>query len=105
MRSLRYEKFEFPESNQQKISPFTKSLYMSNALCDFLDVPHGSVLSRADITRMINSYIKTNNLTKEDNKRIILPDEKLCKLFNIGVGDEINFFKLQTYITPLIIKK
>ena len=43
--------------------------------------------------------IRVLNLNKPDNKRIILPDEKLKKILNVKEGDVVTFFVLQRLIS------
>jgi len=80
-------------------SGFAKPNKISDELCDFIGVPHGTEKSRTDITRFINAYVKEHNLNKPENKRFILPDTKLKKILNVGDSDEINYFILQKLIS------
>jgi chromatin remodeling complex protein RSC6 len=80
-------------------SGFAKPNKISDELCDFIGVPHGTEKSRTDITRFINAYVKEHNLNKPENKRFILPDAKLKKILNVGDSDEINYFILQKLIS------
>jgi len=84
-----------------KISPagFAKPNKISDELCDFIGVPHGTEKSRTDITRFINSYVKEHNLNKPENKRFIIPDDKLKKILNVGDKEDINYFILQKLIS------
>lgn len=80
-------------------SGFAKPNKISDELCDFIGEPHGTEKSRTDITRFINAYIKEHNLNKPENKRFILPDEKLRKILNVDAKEEINYFILQKLIS------
>ena len=80
-------------------SGFAKPNKISDELCDFIGVPHGTEKSRTDMTRFINSYVKEHNLNKPENKRFILPDEKLKKILNVGDKEDINYFILQKLIS------
>jgi chromatin remodeling complex protein RSC6 len=84
---------------------FAKPALITDALCEFLAVPKGTQLSRTDVTRKINAYIKEHNLNKPENKRIILPDEKLRKILGVKPTEEVSFFSLQRYLSPLFVKK
>lgn len=84
---------------------FAKPALITDALCDFLSVPKGTEMSRTDVTRKINAYIKEHNLNKPENKRIILPDEKLRKILNVKPSEEVSFFSLQRFLSPLFVKK
>jgi len=83
---------------------FAKPSKIVNELCDFCSVPHGTLMSRTDVTRTINAYIKEKNLNKPENKRQIIPDEKLRTLLKLKPGEEINYFKLQGVLSPLFVK-
>ena len=80
-------------------SGFAKPNKISDELCDFIGEPRGTEKSRTDITRFINAYIKQHNLNKPENKRFILPDEKLRKILNVDAKEEINYFILQKLIS------
>lgn len=84
---------------------FAKPAKITDALCNFLGVPIGTELSRTDVTRKINSYIKEHNLNKPENKRIILPDDKLRAILGVKPNDEVSFFSLQRFLSPLFVKK
>lgn len=83
---------------------FAKPTPITDELCAFLSLPSGSVMSRTDVTRKINAYIKEHNLNKPDNKRIILPDAPLRKILGVEEGGEVSFFSLQKYLSRLFIK-
>ena len=80
-------------------SGFAKPNKISDELCDFIGEPRGTEKSRTDITRFINAYIKEHNLNKPENKRFILPDDKLRKILNVDANEEINYFILQKLIS------
>lgn len=84
---------------------FAKPTKIVDELCDFCGVPRDTKMSRTDVTRHINSYIKEHNLNKPENKRVIIPDDKLRALLKLKQGDEVNYFKMQSYISPLFIKE
>lgn len=99
------EKTERKRANARtQPSGFAKPTKISDEMCDFLDVPRGSEMSRTDVTRKINAYVKQHNLNKPDNKRIILPDPKLKKILGVTGNEEVSFFVLQRYIKNHFIK-
>jgi len=87
------------ENARKSPSGFAKPNKISDELCDFIGVPHGTEKSRTDITRYINAYVKEHNLNKPTNRRVILPDEKLKKILNINNDEEVTFFILQRLIS------
>lgn len=84
---------------------FAKPTKITDALCVFLGVPVGTEMSRTDVTRNINLYIKEHNLNKPDNKRIIVPDDKLRAILGVKPSEEVSFFSLQRFLSPLFVKK
>jgi chromatin remodeling complex protein RSC6 len=94
------DKIQKKRDNARKSpSGFAKPNKISDELCDFIGVPHGTEKSRTDITRYINSYVKEHNLNKPSNRRIILPDDKLRSILNVKDGEEVTFFILQRLIS------
>ena len=76
-------------------SGFAKPTKLSDALCAFLSVPKGSELARTEVTRKINEYIKANKLQSENDKRFIVPDDKLKSILELKEGVPLSFFNLQ----------
>ena len=94
------DKIQKKRDNARKSpSGVAKPNKISDELCDFIGVPHGTEKSRTDITRYINSYVKEHNLNKPTNRRIILPDPKLRAILNVKDGEEVTFFILQRLIS------
>jgi len=87
------------ENARKSPSGFAKPNKISDELCDFIGVPHGTEKSRTEITRYINNYVKEHNLNKPTNRRIILPDDKLKAILNVKDGEEVTFFILQRLIS------
>ena len=81
-------------------SKFCSPYKISNELAEFLGKTSGTEISRIDVTREINKYIRLNNLQDSENKRIINPDTKLSTLFKLNNGDELTYFNIHKYITP-----
>lgn len=79
-------------------SGFAKPAKLSDELCDFLSLPRGSQEARTNVTRMINEYIKKNNLQDSKDKRNIIADAALKKIMNLQEGDVLSYFNLQKYI-------
>jgi chromatin remodeling complex protein RSC6 len=85
-------------------SGFAKPTKLSDQLCQFLSVPNGSAMARTEVTRIINDYIKKNKLQNPEDKRQILPDDKLKKILNYKEGDKLSYFNLQTSLKHQFIK-
>jgi upstream activation factor subunit UAF30 len=82
-------------------SGFTKPANIVPELASFLGVAPGTMVSRTDVTRAINAYIKENGLQNPDNRRHILCDSKLTSLLNPGA--ELTYFNMQRYLKPLFV--
>ena len=88
-------------AERRKPSGFCTPVKLSNALCDFLDVPHDSTAVRPDVTKTLCAYIKTNGLYNKDAK-IIVPDAKLAKLFERSEpftdDNQLTYFTIQRHM-------
>lgn len=85
-------------------SGFAKPTKLSDGLCDFLDVPHGTELARTDVTRRINAYIKEQKLQDEKDRRIIHPDAKLAAVLERTGDKPLTFFNIQSCMKGNFIK-
>ena len=74
---------EYKKLKQQKTSRkttkcgFSKPTPISDALCDFFKIPHGSSMSRSECTNQIKEYVIENNLYVGNDKRKFLVDDAL----------------------------
>lgn len=85
-------------SGPRTLSGFAKPSLLSDEICDFMGVARGTSLARTEVTRMINEYIKTNNLQDKEDKRNIIPDAKLKKILNLSSEDKLTYFNLQKHM-------
>jgi hypothetical protein len=74
---------------------------VSEELCKFLGKPVGTQISRSNVTKEVNGYIKTHNLK---NKHDIKPDAALKKLLGVTDADALTYFNLQRYLNKHYIK-
>lgn len=86
------------EKAKKSPSGFAKPCKISDQLCEFVGVEKGTELSRTDITRSINSYVKEHNLNNPENRREFFPDAKLKSILNIQKGEKVTYFILQRLI-------
>jgi len=94
------ERIQKKRDNARKSpSGFAKPNKISDELCDFIGVAHGTEKSRTDVTRYINAYVREHNLNKPTNRRVILPDEKLKKILKPNNDEDVTFFVLQRLIS------
>jgi len=87
-------------------SGFAKPSKVTNDLCKFMNKDEGSEIARTDVTKALIQYIESNNLQNSDNKKIIMPDEKLKTL--LGINDKkditLTYFNIQKYMNKHFVK-
>lgn len=83
---------------------FNRALGISDKLREFLGTEEGQLVSRSEVTRRVNQYIKANNLKHPDNGRIIILDDKLTDLLAPPEGVQVTFLNMQKYISPHYVK-
>ncbi len=77
-------------ATKQKNSKFMQPMKISEALAA---VVGKGPMPRTEVTKKLWAYIKANNLQDPKNKRNILPDEKLAKVFG-GTKKSVNMFEM-----------
>jgi len=94
-----------PISTHRRVpSGFVTPTKISNELATFLGKPLGTEMSRIDVSRYINGYIRANKLQDQQNGEKINPDAKLRSILTIGENDELTYFNLQKYMKHHFIK-
>jgi len=84
-----------------KPSVFTKPTAVSDALCQFLGIAKGSLVSRSSVTKQVCDYAKTKGLME---KQTINADAALRKLFSLTETDHLKILNLQRYLKPHYLK-
>ena len=82
-------------------SIFERPTQVTQELLTFLGRPAGTLMSRSEVTKAVNDYVKAHNLK---NKHDIKPDAPLRKLLAIGEGEPLTYFNLQRYLNRHYIK-
>ena len=88
-------------SNTRAPSGFASPSKVSDALCDFMGQPHGTLISRTEMSKFLFSYIREHRLQAPNRPSIILPDEALAALLGEeAMLVELTHFSIQKYLTP-----
>ena len=82
-------------------SIFERPTPISEELCSFLSKSKGSLMSRSEVTKAVNNYVKEHNLK---NKHDIKPDASLKKLLGVPEGEQLTYFNLQRYLNKHYLK-
>jgi chromatin remodeling complex protein RSC6 len=77
-------------------SGFITPTLISDQLAAFLGKSAGTRMSRVDVSKEINRYIREKGLASIVNGRNINPDEKLRNLLDITSEFELTYFNLQS---------
>jgi len=105
VRALSKKKNKHRNNENRALSGFAMPSLLSKELYTFLDIQEGTLIPRKQVTRMLNEYIKENNLRNEADRRIILPDDNLKRIFNCTENDNVTYFNLQSYVKHHFIKE
>jgi len=87
-----------------KNNGFNRKMEVTDKLRNFLELPEGETISRSDVTRRINKYIKEKDLKHPDNGRVIVMDDALADLLSPPAGEQITFLNIQKFISPHYVK-
>ncbi len=101
-RRKRRVRAEGEEGAKRGPSIFEIPTKVTDELCVFLGKPKGTLISRSNVTREINDYVKKHDLK---NKHDIKPDAPLKKLLRLTDADHLTYFNLQRYLNPHYIKE
>lgn len=87
---------------------FTKPCPVPEKLAKFLKLDAGKELSRTELTKLLCGEFKKRGLYHKDDRRIIIPDAEVRKMFGLTKDAEkstdpkdkngLNFYNLQKYI-------
>ena len=95
------------KKKKNNLSGFAVPTKITKELAEFLNLDEDTEISRTDVTSLICKYVKEKNLQNPENKKIIIPDDKLKKLFNgyLAETDQLEFFNIQSYLKYHFIKE
>jgi len=100
-RKRRSKTEEGADGKPRQPSIFERPTQVTDELCKFLGRANGTLMSRSEVTKAVNNYVKEKGLK---NKHDIKPDAALKKLLAIGEGEPLTYFNLQRYLNRHYIK-
>jgi hypothetical protein len=101
-RRKRRVRAEGEEGAKRGPSIFEIPTKVTDELCRFLGKPTGTLISRSNVTKELNNYVKTHNLKV---KHDIKPDGPLRKLLQVPETEQLTYFNLQKYLNKHYIKE
>jgi chromatin remodeling complex protein RSC6 len=104
VKAISKQKNKNKNSENRTLSGFAMPSLLSPELYEFLRIEAGTRIPRKDVTKMLNDYIKENNLRNEQDRRKIIPDENLKRIFKCTDDDNVTYFNLQTYMKHHFVK-
>ena len=100
-RKRRAAPVEGEEVKPRVPSIFERPVQVTDELCAFLSKAKGTLMSRSEVTKAVNVYVKEKNLK---DKHAITPDAALKKLLAIADGEPLTYFNLQKYLNRHYVK-
>jgi chromatin remodeling complex protein RSC6 len=99
------QKTSLKPKKERKPCGFAVSSKVTSEMCEFMGKNDGELISRIEITKYLNKYIKENNLENSENRQIIVPDEKLWKILGEEAqSKKITHFTIQKYLNKHFLK-
>lgn len=104
--TYKFLKLRKRKQDGDKSSGFMKPVGISDELEDFIgEKPNNAPITRVFITQRLCNYIKQMQLQNPEDKRLIIPDEKLKKLFDIEKdGEKLTYYSMQQLVQKHIYK-
>jgi len=84
---------------------FNRKQDVTPKLREFLGLPAGELVSRSEVTKIVNKYITEKGLKHPDNGRQIILDDKLRDLLAPPADVQVTYLNLQKYLSPHYVKK
>ena len=106
IKDARRRKRRVPKEGEEGVkrgpSIFEIPTKVTDELNRFLGHPAGTLISRSNVTKQLNNYVKEKNLKV---KHDIQPDGPLRKLLQVPEADQLTYFNLQKYLNKHYIKE
>jgi upstream activation factor subunit UAF30 len=100
-RKRRVKTEEGVDAKPRALSIFERPVQITEELCSFLVQPKGTLMSRSQVTKAVNNYVKEHDLK---NKHDIKPDAALKKLLLVPDTESLTYFNLQRYLNRHYVK-
>lgn len=84
---------------------FNRPQNVSDELRGFLKLGEGEQISRSEVTKRVNAYIREKGLKDADNGRQINMDASLRSLLSPPEGETVTFLNLQRFLNKHYIKE
>ena len=91
------------QSKKRKKKPQAQ-LSLSKELEKFLSIDHGTKATKAEVMKMISSYIKEMNLQVQTDKRKFLPNKELSKIFGVKKPQNMTFVEINKHVSHHLTK-
>jgi chromatin remodeling complex protein RSC6 len=91
------------QSKKRKKKPQAQ-LSLSKELEKFLSMDHGTKATKAEVMKMISSYIKEMNLQVQTDKRKFLPNKELSKIFGVKKPQNMTFVEINKHVSHHLTK-
>ena len=85
-------------AERAKNSALLRPKRVSDELRGFLALGADEMISRPEVTKRISAYIKEKGLQHPDNKKVIVPDDKLKKLLKPTA--DLTYTSMQSLLSP-----
>lgn len=89
---------------RSKNNGFNRPMCVSDELRTFLNLGTEETISRSEVTKRLNVYVKENGLKHPENGRVIILDDKLTGLLKPPEGVQVTFLNVQRYLSPHYLK-
>ena len=100
-RKRRSKTEEGADAKPRAPSIFERPVAVTDELCKFLGKPAGTQMSRSEVTKGVNQYVKDKSLK---DKHDIKPDAALKKLLALPEGTSLTYFNLQKFLNRHYVK-
>ena len=100
-RKRRVKTEEGADAKPRTPSIFERPVQVTDELCVFLNLAKGTLISRSQVTKGVNAYVREKSLK---DKHDIKPDAPLKKLLALPEGDKLTYFNLQRYLNRHYVK-